>query len=102
LDDDNEVLENKNSCTMAGGESPDIVMSGRESRLHYVQYLSPLVRFENAIPVLQSLRGMAIIIGSTRTEKKSHPPKTLQYLAQKEQIVAIPHHHQKNTCYYIL
>jgi hypothetical protein len=33
LDDDDEVLENKNSCSMSGGEPTYLVMSGRESRL---------------------------------------------------------------------
>jgi hypothetical protein len=28
LDDDDEVLENKNSCTMAGGEPTYLVMRG--------------------------------------------------------------------------
>jgi len=33
LDDDDEVLENKNSCTMYRGEPTYLVMSGRESRI---------------------------------------------------------------------
>jgi hypothetical protein len=38
LDDDDEVLENKNSCTMAGGEPTYLVMRGGNPGCKYCGY----------------------------------------------------------------